>query len=108
MEIDKVLSKLTEELTIEVHNRNYDAIRIYLQYALVIGLEQPIVTYSKTILMLDENNNLIKTFDRLIDAAAFVKDYKKLKTKKQTISIEIWRTLNNKKNTSYGYHWKYK
>jgi hypothetical protein len=75
--------------------------------AIVVGLEQPLVSHKKRIQMLDLNGNIISKFDRVIDAAQFVKKYKSLKTQIDTIKIEIWRTLTNKKHKTYGYHWKY-
>ena len=107
MTIDDSIKMLSEELRIEICKGNFDAIEKYIQIALVVGLEQPKVSHNKRIIMLDKNNNVISKFDRLVDAANFCKSYKELKSKIQTIYIEIWKTLNDKKNTSYGYHWKY-
>lgn len=108
MEINEVIIKLTSELEDEVRKGNYKVIKSYIQMAIVVGLEQPLIVNKRVIQMIDSGANLIKEFDRIIDAVQFVKKYKKLKGKKQTIYTNLWRSLTNKKHTSYGYHWRYK
>lgn len=107
MILDDVIEMLSNELAGELKSNEIEIIKRYVQMALVYGLEQQIPVHKKRIEMLDKNNNIIKKFDRLVDAVEFCKDYKKLKSNTNTMKSNIWKTLNNQRNISYGYHWKY-
>ena len=107
MIIQEAIDHLSYELEIEVKKGNFEAIKGYIQMAIVVGLEQPLVSHKKRIQMLDKGGNIINKFVRVIDAAQFVKKYKKLKSDIKVIKVQIWRTLTHKLNTCYGYHWKY-
>ncbi len=107
MIIQEAIDHLSHELEIEVKKGNFEAIKYYIQMAIVVGLEQPLVSHKKRIQMLDKNGNIINKFDRAVDAAQFVKKYKKLKPELKVIKVQIWRTLTHKLNTCYGYYFKY-
>lgn len=107
MSPDKVIDKLSNELSELLQNNNVELIKKYIQYAVVYGLEQRAIFKSKKLLMLDNFGTCIKEFDRLKDAVEYIYELKQYNSKKNTIERQICSVVKGKRNTTYGFHWKY-
>lgn len=64
---------------------------------------------SKPILMLDLNENYIKSWNSIRDASRWIQSLEpKNRTNLSGVSTHIVKVCKNKANTAYGYKWKYK
>lgn len=101
MYYEDAIRKLTDELCQLLNTNERDIISMYLQRAMVFSTD----IYLNPVAMVTDTGEIIKKFNNPQEATNYIR--KKFKRK----SIDgprkaIERCLNNKGNTSYGYHWK--
>ena len=60
--------------------------------------------YAKSIYQIDDDNNILKKWNSIIEASLF---YKPSKTKLNTAIGNIWKSLNGIQKTAYGFIWRY-
>lgn len=65
------------------------------------------IKQNKKCAMLDENGNTVLEFDSLSHAAEYVLREKKCGGSLKSISVNISRVCNGKRNTCYGFHWTF-
>jgi hypothetical protein len=109
MSPEATVNKLSKELSIKLGcENNLDIIRLYVNMALVIGLEQKALIVKPELQMISTTGNVIKEFPRLKDAISYIYELKRKKTQKSTIKVHIGKVIRGAKPTAYGYLWKYK
>ena len=102
-----VINRLSEELRLQINHGNLMAINDYIQMAVTYGLEQRAIFKSSELLMIDDNNNIIKRFDRLKDAADYIIKSKKFNSNFTTIQRQLSKVIKGERNIAYNYHWRY-
>lgn len=62
-------------------------------------------TYGTSVAMLDMNNNILKTFISLADAARYIKEQTGSKAEIKGMSVHIRQVAQGKRQTAYKYKW---
>lgn len=69
--------------------------------------EVSINQFGKCIAMLDKNDNVLKTFSCLSDAARYINEIKNTKSIIKGMAVHIRQVANGQRKTAYGYKWKF-
>ena len=62
---------------------------------------------SKPVAMMDKNNIILEVFDSAIEAGRYIHNQKISSAKSEGIKSHIVQVCNNKRQSAYGFNWKY-
>ena len=75
---------------------------------IISGQEWNKINTNKPVNMIDNNGNILKTFNTLKEAALYIQKEKNITTDCKGITSHIRAVCNNKRKTAYSHKWKWK
>lgn len=69
--------------------------------------EVSINQFGRSVAMLDKNDNILKTFSCLSDAAKYINEIRNTSSIIRGMTVHIRQAANGKRKTAYGYKWKF-